>query len=92
MVEVTVPPDRETNASSTPKVCAGCQLYNCALCNGLDHRSRARLAPIVDRFEVPAGEILAKEGEPSAHVLVVIDGAVMSYKELPRSRRQVIRF
>ena len=92
MVEVTVPPDRETNASSTPEACAGCQLYNCALCNGLDHKSRARLAAIVDRFEVLAGEILAKEGEPSAPVLVVIDGAVMSYKELSRSRRQVIRF
>ena len=97
MAEVTAlgvpkPPDRETNASSTPEACAGCQLYNCALCNGLDHESRARLAAIVDRFEVPAGEILAKEEEPSAHVMAVIDGAVMSYKELPRPRRQVIRF
>ncbi len=92
MAEVTVPPDRETNASSTPEACAGCQLYNCALCNGLDHESRARLAALVNRFEVPAGATLAKEGEPSANVMAVIDGVVMSYKELPRSRRQVIRF
>ena len=77
---------------ATPKACAGCPLYNCALCDGLDHESRARLGAVVDRFEVPAGEILAKEGEPSAHVIAVIDGAVMSYKELPRSRRQVTRF
>lgn len=97
MVEVTAlgvfkPPDRETNASSTPEACAGCQLSNCALCNGLDHEICARLAAIVDRFEVTAGEILAKEGEPSAQVMAIIDGAVMSYKELPRSRRQVTRF
>ena len=92
MVEVTVPPDRETNASSIPEVCIGCQLYNCALCNGLDQENRARLAANVDRFEAPSGVILAKEREPSAYVMAVIDGSVMSYKELSRSRRQVIRF
>ncbi len=81
-----------TGYRATPEACAGCQLYNCALCDGLDHESRARLAAVVDRFEMPAGEILAKEGEPSTHVIAVIDGAVMSYKELPRSRRQVTRF
>jgi len=85
-------PNRETNTSSTLEACASCQLYNCALCNGLDYESRARLAAIVDCFEVTAGEILAKEGEPSVHVMAVIDGAVMSYKELPGSRRQVTRF
>ncbi len=77
---------------ATPEACAGCTLYNCALCDGLDHESRARLVAVVDRFEVPAGEILAKEGEPPAHVIAVIDGAVMSYKELHLSRRQVTRF
>jgi CRP/FNR family transcriptional regulator len=89
---VPKPPDREAVFSSTSQACAGCQLYNCALCNGLDYESRARLAAIVDRIEVSAGEILAKEGEPSACVMVVIDGAVMSYKEMPPSRRQVTRF
>jgi len=92
MIGVSEPPDRETNASSAPEARAGCQVYNCALCNGLDHESHARLAAIADRFEAPAGETLVKEGEPSAYVMAVIDGAVMSYKELPRSRRQVIRF
>ncbi len=89
---VSKPPDRETNASSIPEVCNGCQLYNCALCNGLDQENRARLAAIVDRFEAPSGVILAKEGEPSAYVMAVIAGSVMSYKALSRSRRQVVRF
>ena len=81
-----------TGYRATPETRACCPLHSCALCGGLDHESRGRLAAVVDRVEVPAGEILAKEGEPSAHVIAVIDGAVMSYKELPRSRRQVTRF
>ena len=81
-----------TGYRATPEARACCPLHNCALCGGLDHESRGRLAAVVDRVEVPVGEILAKEGEPSAHVIAVIDGAVMSYKELPGSRRQVTRF
>jgi len=97
VVEVTAlgvskPFDREMNASSPPEVSAGCQLCTCALFNGLDHMICAKLAAIVDRIQVPAGEILAKEEAPSAHVMAVIDGVVMSYKELPGSRRQVTRF
>ena len=63
MAEVTAlgvpkPPDREAVFSSTSQACAGCQLYNCALCNGLDHESRTRLAAIVESivdFSSPTG-------------------------------------
>jgi CRP-like cAMP-binding protein len=75
-----------------PGACASCSLDICVFWGSFSHKNYANLTKAIDQFEVSAGQILAKEGMLSPHVWAVIDGAVMGYKELLGSRRQVIRF
>jgi CRP/FNR family transcriptional regulator, anaerobic regulatory protein len=92
MVKQQVDQTSQMDYLATSVACAGCPQSNCVVCGSLDSHGPACQTIAVDRFAASAGEILAREGRPSAHVIAVIDGMVMSYKELPVSRRQVTRF
>ena len=72
--------------------CAACDVRELSVCSALRGRELDRLAPIVSRIPVAAGQTLFQEGDEAEAVYNIIEGAVRLFKLLPDGRRQITGF
>ena len=72
--------------------CAACDVRELSVCSALRGRELDRLAPIVSRIPVAAGQTLVQEGDEAEAVYNIIEGTVRLFKLLPDGRRQITGF
>lgn len=72
--------------------CAACDVRELSICSALKGHELDRLASLVSRVPVPAGQTLFQEGDEAKAVYNIIEGAVRLFKLLPDGRRQITGF
>lgn len=72
--------------------CAACDVRELSFCSALRGHELDRLAALVSRRPVAAGQALFQEGDEAAAVFNIIEGAVRLFKLLPDGRRQITGF
>lgn len=73
-------------------VCMGCGARAFSVCSSLGDDDLARLDAIAERITTPAGQALARQGEPADHVFNLTSGSARVFKLLSDGRRQIIGF
>lgn len=72
--------------------CAACDVRELSICSALRGHELDRIAPLVSRSPVAAGQTLFQEGDEAVAVYNIIEGAVRLFKLLPDGRRQITGF
>ena len=85
-------PDARPNEAAELMPCAACDVRELSICSSLRGKELDRIAPLVTRTPVAAGQTLFQEGDEAGAVYNIIEGAVRLFKLLPDGRRQITGF
>ncbi len=85
-------PDAAPSQSAELMPCAACDVRELSICSALRGPELDRIAALVSRSPVGAGQTLFQEGDEANAVYNIIEGAVRLFKLLPDGRRQITGF
>ncbi len=85
-------PDAVPGESTELMPCAACDVRELSICSALRGAEIDRIAALVSRSPVAAGQTLFQEGDEANAVYNIIGGAVRLFKLLPDGRRQITGF
>jgi len=85
-------PEAVEGNDTTLMPCAACDVREMTICSVLGGHELDRLAQIVARVPVAAGQTIFQEGDDAEHVYNIVSGSVRLFKLLPDGRRQITGF